>query len=181
MAINLPLQQLLDSEINRGEKVLWSGQPDAKRAVLQSMIIFVFALPWTVFSINFMFKWSQRAGLDFASVIFQGSFVLVGFAMLSVPFWIYSKSRRTVYALTDKRILIVGGGKSKTIESYDQDSIGDIVRTERADGSGDLTFAQKFTRDSDGDQRKTDIMFIGIPEVRRVENLLRSTFTKSEL
>ncbi len=85
---------------------------------------------------------------------------------------------RTSYAVTNKRILIVHAGRSRTVQSYSQGDIGDIVRTEGPDKSGDLTFAQKVYRDSDGDRRTTLIQFVGISEVRSVENLVRDVFKK---
>ena len=178
--MNPQLQQLVRSELNPEEKVLWSGHPDAKRAAIAMLPIYLFAIPWTAFSLSFMVRWHSRSGfdsgLDIGSLIFQSPFILIGVGILCSPLWVYAKSQRTVYAITDKRVLIIEGGRSKTVQSYDETSVGDIQRVERVDGSGDLTFAQKYSKDSDGDVRKTDIKFVGIPEVRRVEEIIRGTF-----
>jgi hypothetical protein len=121
------------------------------------------------------------SAFDMIFLLFPGLFILIGLAMLASPLWVYLHAMRTSYAVTNKRILIVQAGRSRTVQSYSQGDIGDIVRTEGPDKSGDLTFAQKEYRDSDGDRRTTLIQFVGIPEVRSVENLVRDVFKKQPL
>jgi hypothetical protein len=118
------------------------------------------------------FGWSP----DSFFPLFGVPFVLIGLAMLSAPFWAYRKSSRTVYAITNKRVAIIESGKTRTVQSYSGEDLGTIKRIERADGSGDLTFAKKHYTDSEGRNRSSDISFIGIPQVRAVETILREAF-----
>jgi len=177
MHIDTELQRIALSELEDGENLLWCGRPNAKRAFVASLAIFLFAIPWTAFALFWMWGASGFGkapdGFNIIFSLFGVPFVLIGFAMMAMPYWAYRKAQKTIYALSDRRVVIIEGGKSKTVHSYGRGDLGTIKRTELADGSGDLTFAQKHSTDSDGDRRTTDISLIGIPQVRSVEQMLR--------
>jgi len=97
----------------------------------------------------------------------------VGLGMLTAPLWAFLGAGATVYAVTDRRILIITGAPRRTVLTYNRAEIGDLVRTEGADGSGSLTFGWSVSSSSNGLVRRTRIGFIGIPEVRHVEQLIR--------
>ena len=179
MVDDFQLQSVIESEMRSDEKMLWVARPNPVRLALPFLAIAGFGgIPWTDFSISFMFKWQQNAGLDIGDILFQGSFVAIGVGMLAAPIWGYLKARKTVYAITDRRILIIVAGRSKKVQSHGEGDIGNIERVERADGSGDLTFAKHIYKDGEGSQRANDVKFVGIPEVRVVEDLVRKTFHK---
>jgi hypothetical protein len=184
-----PMLGIVQDELASDEKLLWCGKPTPQRAFWAASFIWFFAVPWTAFAIFWIWgaagmgsdmgerPLSPGFNMRFIFPLFGLPFVFVGLGMLSAPFWAYSKATKTVYGITNKRLLIiVDTGRSRTVQSYGSDDIGDIKRTERPDKSGDLTFAQQMTSTSKGGQRTTDIGFLGIPEVRSVENLLRATF-----
>jgi hypothetical protein len=77
-------------------------------------------------------------------------FFLVGLAVMASPLFWYFRAKRIYYAVTSKRLLLVQAGKSRNLQSYTQDDIEELECTERADKSGDLTFAQRQWKDSDG-------------------------------
>ena len=177
MEITRAKRKLVEAELGDGEKVLWVGEPNPLRDSVQAIPILLFGVPWTILAVNFMWNWGWRGtGMDFAAVVFNGAFVVVGMAMLLAPAWAYSKARRSVYAITNERVLMIEGGPSKQVQSYREIGLGDIARKERADGSGDLSFAKKTTNDSDGHYQQSDIKFVGISRVRDVEQILRSAF-----
>lgn len=175
-------QAVVQSELRDGERLLWADRPDPQRALKQAFVIWIFAIPWTAFAVFWivmaatMSSGAPGPGSFFA--LFGLPFLLIGFVMLASPWWAQAKAKRTTYAITDQRVLIIETGKTRKVESYSADDLGNISRVERPDRSGDLTFAQKSYRDSDNDRRSTDIKFVGVREVRQVENILRDTFKK---
>jgi hypothetical protein len=183
MFSNSEIYKTVSQELESGEKLVWSGKPDPVREMSAGFALWLFAIPWTAFALFWMWgasgisRPSSQSTENFIFSLFGLPFVLIGFAMLSAPIWIYSKSKRTVYAITDKRVLIIEKGKSRTVYSYGSQNLGSIKRTERADGSGNLTFAQK-PYESDGRTYAVDISFVGIPQVRSVETLLKDTFNR---
>jgi hypothetical protein len=175
------LRDAAQRELEPGENLLWTGRPDAGRMARQATLIWFVGVPWTVSS---LWMWSTSGfgkatdqpgpGLFFR--LFDLPFVLIGFGMLSAPYWAYRKGLNTVYAVTNKRVFILTAGKRWHVESYVPTSGSDFERTETANGSGDLIFLRRSRLDSDGDRVTNKVGFYGIPEVRRVERLLRDNF-----
>ena len=141
----------------------------------------LFAIPWTSFSIFWMwgalgFKLPDlREGLQpqHLFALFGLPFVLSGFGMLSSPAWVWQAARKTVYFVTDKRAISIEGGWSTTIRSYFPDQLKDVYRKERADGTGDVIILIKRWKDSDGDDRSEEIGFLRVRNPREVENILK--------
>jgi len=169
------------SELQPGERLLWSGRPDPIRGMLPTFAIWLFAIPWTCFAVFWIASAygmgshaNNTGGGGFAFFpLFGLPFVLVGIGMLSSPFFAYLKLKSTLYGLTDRRAIIVSGKNTKSVDSYDGSNIGHIQRTERADRSGTLSFAQKISNNGKNGPQTTNIGFVGIPEVRSVEQILR--------
>jgi hypothetical protein len=181
MTIDYESQQMAQAQLEAGEQLLWHSRPDGRRFILGSIPIVLFGIPWTAFSLfwmaaasGFLFTKSGN-GIFSLFALFGVPFVLVGFGMLSSPYWVYRKMKLTVYALTNRRALIITGGRSKTIQSYSTKDIGIIERTERANGKGDIYFATV-----EGNKSTQRIGFLGISDVRRVERLLMDVFKKED-
>ena len=132
---------------------------------------------------------------DIGAVIFSGFFILVflsvGFLILLSPLRAAARARRTYYAITDQRVLIISKFRRRSVASYAPCSINFLEVTERASGFGDIVFRRNvFARGSPPDTEsgwgendegtpkiyevgRTTIGFFGIPEVRRVEKAMR--------
>ena len=193
MFIEARLYNLTQPELEMGEALLWAGQPNPKRFALRpvSILVFVCGVAWTASIASFIHGWYDVPQRDFsgphglwrmhgiAASLFFVPFVLIGLGMMLSPVWHYIAAVRTVYAITPKRVFVMTGFRSRKVQSYTAREIGFIERTEHADGTGDLTFARKPTKDSEGDPTVEEIQLVGIPEVRSVESLLRETFDDS--
>jgi len=183
------LDSRVRSELNRGERLLWVGQPRPGRFMRMAIPIVLFGLPWTAFSIFWMVG---ASGLLFGGFgkgppgafrvlfpLFGLPFVLIGLAMLSSPFWLRRKAKRTCYALTDRRAILWQPGWFGGVEvrSYGPEDLTKIHRTQYADGSGSLVFEEfiTFGRNSDGHTTRSTTRrgFMYIEGVRAVEELLR--------
>ncbi|MBI2427366.1 MAG: hypothetical protein HYV29_00945 [Ignavibacteriales bacterium] len=180
------LQQIATSEIApEGESLLWCGQPDPIRLAMTTLPVFIFAIPWTAFSVFWIYG---ASGFQFPPDFSQGGFsyfplfgvpfLLIGLGMLSAPVFTYTKAFRTVYIISNKSIRIVTTGRTKKVESYTAKDIGKIERKEKPDGNGDIIFRTEITLDSRNRQKTTPVGFYGIRDVRTVEqhinNLKRS-------
>lgn len=177
--VNVPrdLRDQVDRELERGERVQWIGMPRARFFTPGSTVAFLFAIPWTAFAVFWVCAASGFKIPDFSEGVgffplFGLPFVLIGLGMLSVPLWAYRKALKTVYAITDRRAITFEGGRSTTIRSYPPDKLQDVYRKERRDGSGDVVFARRAWRDSDGDRRSEELGFLRIPNPKEVEDLL---------
>lgn len=177
--IPLQLQNLIARELERDEKVVWSAMPKPRYFAGPSAAAFLFAIPWTAFSVFWMvgaagFKIPQfDQGFDFFP-LFGIPFVLIGIGMLSAPLWAYRNQLKTVYLVTDRRAITIDGGRSSTIRSYLPDDLKDIFRREHKDGTGDVIITRKTWKDSDGDKQIQELGFLRVQNAKSVETMLRA-------
>ncbi|MFM9977509.1 MAG: hypothetical protein ACKVOP_05610 [Sphingomonadaceae bacterium] len=169
-----------------GERILWSGQPRAKR-LIALFGIWVFAIPWTVFSLF----WEAMALMPwFASTntpseiawtfgivmpIFGLPFILIGFGMLAVPFIAMARAGKTVHALTDKRLLTISVVRGTTgVTAVPIDRTGPVETKINADGSGSLKVQTGSHIDSDGDRITDKFEINGVDDVVTLDRELRA-------
>lgn len=200
-------QRRIDGELSPGETLLWAGQPSPGRMARQGIMPMLFGIPWTAFALF----WTAAAG-GFAFLaggavrssgggafaapfllfpLFGLLFVVIGFGMLLSPLWLYLGAKRTLYAVTSKRVIVWNGRVfgGVTVRSLSPSQLGDRARTEAGDGSGDLIFPRAATvstyQDTDNSDgfgysrtrtRVPQFGFFGIPNVKSVDDLMRQTF-----
>ncbi|HEX8298697.1 MAG TPA: hypothetical protein VF594_05990 [Rubricoccaceae bacterium] len=173
-------------ELAPGEMVEWAAQPDARRVALTGFAVWLFAIPWTAFSLF----WTAMASLtveDWTSLsvafpLFGVPFIAIGLAMLSTPWWAWRGARRTLYAVTDRRAILfeASGLRAITVRSFRPEALRDVRRTERPDGSGSLVFAQTEGRDADGDRTRTTVGFANVRDVRAAEGAVQALASLSD-
>jgi hypothetical protein len=187
------LSARVDGELAKGERVIWTGQPIAWRFVWPSLFIVLFGIPWTAFAIFWMAIAGGISGHvpeqapDFFSLfrffpLFGIPFVLIGLAMLSAPYWALRKARRTVYAITDRRVLLIEGGLlgSVRVRSIEPERLNDVTRTQYADGSGNLILQRQYQGNAQNRGAQfLNIGFYAIPDVKHVEDLVRELASKA--
>lgn len=155
------LQQALERELRPDETVHWHGW-QLGRIEWRALGIYVFAIPWTAFAL--MWTTFAAAGVSqmdddgvgligWAFPLFGVPFIVVGLAMLAMPFVPLLQRGRVLYVATGQRVLKLSLGRELSITTVPADRIGMMHRRERRDGSGTLRLAIKIGRDSDGDAR----------------------------
>ena len=92
--------------------------------------------------------------------------------MLWQPVKAVRMARQTVYALTEKRLLRLTGGKARKVDSVLLDQIGPISSRIGKDGYGQLSVQTHSNVDSDGDRITEKFEMLGVPDVARLERLL---------
>ncbi len=146
---------------------------------------FLFAIPWTAFSVFWMagaagFKIPQfKNGADLFP-LFGIPFFLIGIGLLSSPLWAYRNSLKTLYLITDRRAITIDGGSSYTIRSYTGEQLSDIFRREHKDGTGDVIISRNSWRDSDGDKQMQELGFLRINDAKHVESMLKEMAEQSD-
>lgn len=165
------LKEIVEKELDSGERVQWFEQPKPNYFSSSSMGTFLFAIPWTAFAIFWIVGASQSSSAVFP--LFGVPFVLIGIAMLSSPLWTYFKATKSVYVITNQRAIIFDGGLSFTIRSYSPDQLQNIHRREKKNGLGDIVISYETWNDSKGYSRKKELGFMNIREPKSVEKKLR--------
>ncbi len=174
-----PLQLAMQRELRSGERVLWTGRPLA-RVAWSGLAVWIFAVPWTAFSVFWTVMafagaqaFEEAGPLGYAFPLFGTPFIVIGLGMLSVPFLPLFGASRTLFAVTDQRLVRIFRGPRLRTQSIPGDRVGEIDRSERRDGSGTLRIVIGSHIDSDGD-RRTDHFSIGeVENVMAVETRVR--------
>ena len=176
------LDLALQRELRRGERVLWRGRPMA-RVRHNAFGIYLFAVPWTAFALFWTAMASgaafsmteQEGGIGWASwafPLFGTPFIAVGLGMLATPFWPLWAAPKSMFAITDQRVIRLALGRSLKAESLPAGRIGHIERSEDSEGCGMLKIAMRVGTDSEGD-RHTETFNIGdVEDVLTVERTI---------
>jgi hypothetical protein len=182
------LRNSLQRELQAGEQILYAGQPDWRAEWGKLLAILLFGLFWS--AISFMFFGMSLGGLlglipvksDGApagmglltfTLLFSLPFVAIGSVMMATPFLAIRKSRNTVHAVTDTRLLNVFVGKDQGAESYPLAKVNFIKRNDHSGSQGNLSIGYGVEKDSDGDPQPLTMDWSGIPDVRRAEAAIR--------
>ncbi len=171
----------------RGETILWAGRPSPRRIFLISSLIWLFAIPWTVFSLG----WEVMAlqgwfsgkpppsgmmlifGIVFP--IFGIPFVVIGLGMMAVPIVAWWSGRNTVHVVGEHRIATITAGRRLKVKTWLTASLLRTERTERRNGSGTLKLILGRRKDSDGDTVEETETLYGIADVAEVERRILAT------
>ena len=170
---NIPdqLEKRVQDELEPGERILWQDMPVPHFFTAPAAVSFLFAIPCIGLTVFFMLGTAHFGGTLFT--LLGIPFLLFGLAMLSAPIWVYRKSRKTVYVITERRAIAFEGDRLATIRSYTPGQLHNIYRKERKDGTGDVIIVQKEWRDAEGDRQKQEIGFIRIGNAKKVEAMLK--------
>lgn len=165
------------AEMSGGETLLWaetSLPANARRRVVPISL-----LGWLFLMLSL--AWMSKAAGTSIGLVFMGvPIVLGGLGLALLPWWWPKVTRRTVYAISERRLLIIRNLFQHKVTSYGPEDIDVIERQERRDGSGDVIFRRETTQklrhhhDPQGKKRfsEREVGFFGIPEVRRVEEAI---------
>ncbi|MBC7814059.1 MAG: hypothetical protein H7175_23095 [Burkholderiales bacterium] len=192
------LRDAVQNEVRPGEKILWVGKPNPVRMALKTVPQLLMGVLWLGFCIFFFSTWlgafnftpsagDIERGVRAPSAIFglfPFIFFGIGIWMLIAPLWQMFKGIRSIYAVTDQRLLTISRTPlGQSVISYGDEDITQVERRERGNGTGDLIFAkEQRSRSSRNSGRRTywvDIGFFGIDNVRHVEELVLDTFKQN--
>jgi hypothetical protein len=134
-------QALFRPRLLPGERLLWAGRPKTGLLLTAADAFLIpFSLLWGGFAIFWNVSvWSIRAPTFFR--LWGMPFLAVGLYMIAGRFlhgaWLRG---RTIYALTDRRILFLRAGPAEHFRSIDLDYIPQLELEETRRGLGTITF-----------------------------------------
>jgi hypothetical protein len=142
---NFNAQAEIERQLNSGEKLLWSGQPRQGFRLRPSD---AFAIPFSLLWCGFAIFWETSVFNSHAPIFFRLwgiPFVLAGLYIAVGRFFVDARTRaQTYYGVTNERILILTGLFSRQTKSLPLRTLTDVTLTERADGTGTITFGPQF-------------------------------------
>jgi hypothetical protein len=148
--INPESRSAIQPELLAGENILWAGQPNTGVIFRKDDLWLIpFSLMWGGFAIFWMAGasgfWppSHHSGRPWLFAVIWGTpFVLMGQYMIWGRFFYAAwKKRRTHYAVTDRRVVVVQNAWKRQVASADVDGLLSITTVEGRNGVGTLRFA----------------------------------------
>lgn len=184
----------VQSELQPGESILWSGQP-SRRVIFHSQDLFTvpFSLLWGGFAL--LWEFGVAAGSHGALhrnpppffVLWGIPFVVIGQYLIWGRFlYVAWKKGRTFYAVTTKRVLVLNLGLSRRVTDGLFRNLDSVSLTVRGNGVGTIAFAPDpyllspgpyFGRRRNGFQMDIDLSrftFFDIEDVRQVHQLIQA-------
>jgi hypothetical protein len=183
------MEASIGNELLEDEELLWSGRPDPQRRRIVSparvfLILGLIFLPIGLVAViigmtlllSSVIPPPSRAGL-LGLFIPGGVFFVLGLAYLLIGLVGFFPSRNTLYAITNRRVIILRYGRYVQASSYGKRAITQVHRIERPDGSGDLIFIGNPPYGSNQSNAGTSStgrlgVFSAIPNVHFVEQKL---------
>jgi hypothetical protein len=156
----------LRKELRPGEIILWKGRPNMRATAAIEQGQFWVGLLTAGVGTGFLFPSLNDYMLSDAPKGPMGVFfglLFFGFGLLSVLHGIRAVlvTRRTVYAVTDHRLLIVKDLGRKQVTTIAPSAINAVELTQGRDGAGSITFR----RETVDDDKVVKLAFLGVHNV----------------
>jgi len=179
-----PLFERARQEMQPGEELRWVGQPHPwalARRQLHGVPLGLPLLGLGAFVIHVGADGPLPVDQAMQTVVtlgLGGLAMFLGIVLLGTPVMAVLAARRTIYAISDRRLLTIGGISGERVASFGPHDIRAIMVTnERADGSADIVFGQELRRFYVRGARLTQVDkfgFFGIADPDRVRELIRA-------
>ena len=168
LEIELYLQR---SVLEPREKIVWKGRPTPIESIqtgwfeaMFGLFFFGFAVFWTV--------GASVAGGLFG--LFGIPFMVVGGWKLTKPLRTWLRARKTYYAVTNRRILIITRSNGYQVASIYAHEFNRFARKDKGDGAGSIRFRKSFMRTRRGSQEMTSFAdgLWGVADVRGADRAI---------
>lgn len=144
------LRARVERKLDLNERLVWAGKPVPWAFSKKTLGAMLFGIPWSFitaivmsgFIYSFFFTEDGRGeplALKIGICIFFVPFVTIGVGMLGAPLWARLRTPHWVYAVTDKRALLIGLFHTRDWRASELEFID---RADHRNGRSDLFFAR---------------------------------------
>jgi hypothetical protein len=178
------IQGMVRSELQPGESLQWTGTADAGRAAVSALPAMIFGIPFAGFALFWITmayhgthaisrsSSNSSAGVFSFFPLFGLPFLLIGLGIVSTPLFAYFKAIKTAYAITDKRILVITDGRTRTVKSCTPADIVSVDHLERAGGTGDVIIRTNSIMQTRNSFSQMTVGLLGVNNVKEVARLV---------
>lgn len=171
--ITAAMQAHLAAQLEPGEQVLWAGATDVAGRMKKITLLMAISCLFLVLLCGGVFL--TGAGPNRGLLVALS--VLGPAALFAFVYWGGSADfRRTFYAVTDRRALLLKLGKPRQTQSFPPDKIQYLHIKRWKSGRGTLYFGKETGRDMDGHKTTMHYGFDHIAGVDQVADLMRQNF-----
>ena len=174
------MEASISNELLEDEELLWSGRPDPQRRRIVSparvfLILGLVFLPIGLVAvlIGLALLLSSVIPPDSQAVLLGlfipgGVFFVLGLIYLIIGLVGFFPSRNALYAITNRRVIILRPGRYTRASSYGKRAITQVHRIERPDGSGDIVIQTNSLVRNNNTVSQFKVALLGIPNVKQV-------------
>lgn len=148
--IDPELQSRVERKLDLNERLVWAGKPVPWAFSRQTLAAMLFGIPWSFITAMVMSGFiyglffaedgrEEPLALKIGICIFFVPFVTIGVGMLGAPLWARLRTPHWVYAVTDKRALLIGLFHTRDWRASELEFID---RADHRNGRSDLFFAR---------------------------------------
>ncbi len=144
MPLEIKLKRILERQLEPGEKILWADQPVPRFFAPFTAAQLICGIFWTAcvfLAFSHMHNFKAPASITWVEVIQAVvfvPFVLFGLYFMSAPLREHRRTLRTVYAITDRRVITIHSRRKPLIRTYPFDAVSQIRIDEKRGGLGDV-------------------------------------------
>lgn len=177
------------SELQGGESLVWSGAADPSRSAMSALPAALFGIPFAAVAFSMMSK-AYRGTNNLANhhntlasgfsafPLFGLPFLLIGIGVALSPLWVYLKGRSSVYAVTNRRVMLITGTSSRSVKSINPTDIAGVNYRERPDGRGDVLIRTNSVVRTNNGTTQITVGLYGVPNVKEVAGLVMKLRTQ---
>ena len=155
-------------ELRADETPKWIGYPNPKRyAIEEGLVRCLFGIPFTGFAVVWVLLAMQSASPY--NSLFVIPFILIGLYLLASPLLEYWRALRTIYVVTNQRVVILDGVLHHSQKDIALSDLEHVYVERKRDGSGNIILSEERVEDPEAGLIVTKIGFIAIPNVREAE------------
>jgi hypothetical protein len=193
MLEDVQLRNVVDRHLVSGEQLLWVSKPSPIRLAAKRWDFALGGvLALALSSFTFYSYFHSRTGMSAKGAFVSTALIAISLYCTAIPVASYFSALATVYAITNKRVLISRGTSRHRAVSLFAHDLARLRCVKRRDGSGDIRFEDVEVRSLELEMRnlssrrwrpriliKPIVGFVGIRHVEAVECLLHKTFRKA--
>ena len=155
-----PAQRLiLEPELEHGEVLQWCGQPAPDTLVGSKWLLGILGLFLALGGLVWFIASPGDLGAGSPMAIFFG----VALMLMLTPVWDRWTEKRTVYAVTNRRALVVSAPWQRTVFAFSASQAAAAQAQQADDGQTNLVFHRQVSQGKGG-TRYSDVGFLGITE-----------------
>jgi len=151
MTTDIEAQDDIRPVLDSTERLIWAGRPK-RGIVFHSIDVFLipFSLVWCSFAVfAFIASVSAQHVPPLPVFAFTGLFVVIGLYIVAGRFWFDAwRRKRTVYGITNERVIIRSGGIRSRLKSLNLRTLSDITLNEKHNGEGTVMLGPQSMWDS---------------------------------
>jgi hypothetical protein len=141
------IPQLFKPDLQKDEKILWSGQPEPQWFTAGDFFLIPFSLLWGGFAYSWegsvlqIYLTNPKAGGALFMVFWGIPFVVIGTYFMFGRFFLQRLlQKNTFYALTNQRVIILSTFRGRSTQTLFLDNLPGINKTENKKGVGSIVF-----------------------------------------